>query len=89
MNSERPLNGVINFKSQHEINNERQQKLLEEYKVLKEETTKILKEMKSLSSSSCSNEEHLATLTKEDIQRIIELKQEINQIYFNARKRSI
>jgi mRNA-degrading endonuclease RelE of RelBE toxin-antitoxin system len=88
LDKKRPQSGVIVFKSQREINEERQQKIQEDYKKLQEEVQKILKKNYETAKSITTDDEYKGVLSEEEMQRVFKLREEINRIFENAKKRS-
>ncbi|OOE14058.1 hypothetical protein [Fictibacillus arsenicus] len=89
MNKERPKSGVIHFKSQREITEERHNKTQAQYRKLQENVKKMLKKNNELLHSIKSESDYTDLLTKEERQKIFELEQEIDRIYAAARERHI
>ncbi|MGD6961532.1 hypothetical protein ACQCVB_04940 [Fictibacillus phosphorivorans] len=84
-----PKSGVINFKSQQEINEERQEKMQSKYRELKKNVQSILDKNSKIVQSVTSDRAYDDMLTVEEGQKIFELKQEINRIYAAAKERYI
>ncbi|MDR7074193.1 hypothetical protein [Fictibacillus barbaricus] len=89
MHKKRPKSGVIHFKSQREINEERHNVTKAKYRKLQENVEKILKKNYELLHSVKSESDYTDLLTKEERQKIFELKQEIDRIFAVARERHI
>jgi hypothetical protein len=81
--------GVINFKSQREINEERQEKRKSKYRELQKNVQSILEKNYKIAQTVTSDSAYDDMLSVEESQKIFELKQEINRIYAAAKERYI